>query len=162
MHTDVLVSERLLACFLLKREGESKRAHAPGCEFVVGTALSSTDCEGSSSHPRMRQTASSFQKYCRYQQNVLSWVECVMHASTRTTITFPSRRQSSRFFFCCKAIDMMHLSTCFTTIIRHEFSLHGGMGLEKAKMGVGGPSVRGCPNLVNSITLMDGSGHSES
>ena len=46
--------------------------------------------------------------------------------------------------------------------IRHELCLHGGMVLEKAKMGVGGPSVRACPNPVDSITSMDGSGHSES
>ena len=45
------------------------------------------------------------------------WVECVRHGSTRTTITFRSRRQSSRFFFCWKAIDMMHLFTCFTQIL---------------------------------------------
>ena len=50
----------------------------------------------------------------------------------------------------------------FHTNIRHELCLHGGMVLKKSKMGVGGPSVRGCPNLVVSITSMDGSGHSES
>ena len=40
---DVLLSQRLLACLLLKIEEGSKRAHASGFEFVVGTALSSTD-----------------------------------------------------------------------------------------------------------------------
>ena len=115
------------------------------------------------------QTASSLQIYCGYQRSVLSWVECVRHGSTRTTRTFRSRRQSSRFFFCWKAVDMMHLSTRFTkiliknlTYIKHELCLHGGMVLEKAKMGVGGPSGRGCPNPIVSITSMDGSGHSES
>ena len=122
MHTDALLSERLLACLLVKREGESKRVHAAGFEFVVGTALSSTDCEGSSSLScSVSHFASSFQRYCNYQQNVLSWVVCVRHGSTRTTITFRSRRQSSRFFFCWKAIDMMHQTTCFTQILDTNF-----------------------------------------
>ena len=114
----VLLSQRLLACLLVKREEEDKKAHAPGFEFVVGTALSSTDCEGSSSLScSVSHFASSFQRYCNYQQNVLLWVVCVRHGSMRTTITLRSRRQSSRFFFCWKAIDMMHLFTCFTHIL---------------------------------------------
>ena len=117
MHIGVLLSQRLLACLLVKSEGENDRAHAPGFEFVVGTALSSTDCEGSPLLSRTSQTASSLQRYCRYQRSVLSWVECVKHGSTRRTITFRSRRQSSRFFFCWKAIDMMHLFTCLTHIL---------------------------------------------
>ena len=121
MHNDVLLSQRLLACLLIKREGESNRAHAPGFEFVVGTALSSTDCEGSPLLSRISHLASSLQRYCRYQRSVLSWVECVRHGSTRTTITFRSRRQSSRFFFCWKAVDMMHLSACFTHILDTNF-----------------------------------------
>ena len=108
----------LLACLFVKREEENNRAHAPGFEFVVGTALSSTDCESSPLLSRISHLASSLQRDCRYQRSVLSCVECVKHGSTRTTRTFRSRRQSSRFFFCWKAVDMMHLSTCFT---KHGF-----------------------------------------
>ena len=90
MHSDVLVSQRLLACLLVKREEGRNRAHAPGFEFVVGTALSSTDCGDSLLLDcgdslllsRTSQTASSLQRYCGYQQNVLSWVVCVRHGST--------------------------------------------------------------------------------
>ena len=67
----------------------------------------------------------------------------------------------SLFFFVGKLLIrcIFHM---FHTNIKHELCLHGGMVLEKAKMGVGGPSVRASPNLVVSITSMDGSGHSES
>ena len=50
----------------------------------------------------------------------------------------------------------------FHNNIRHELCLHGGMVLRKAKMGVGGPSVRASPNLIVSIICVNGSGHSES
>ena len=134
MHIDVLLSQRLLACLLVKREGENKKAHAPGFEFVVGTALSSTDCEGSSSLScSVSHFASSFQRYCNYQQNVLLWVVCVRHGSMRTTITFRSRRQSSRFFFCWKAIDMMHLFTCFTQILDTNFVFTAEWSWKKRK-----------------------------
>ena len=83
MRNDViLLSQRLHACLLVKRVGENNRAHASGFEFVVGTALSSTDCESSSIVSRTSPTAFSLQRYCRYQQNVLSWVVCVRHGST--------------------------------------------------------------------------------
>ena len=38
LHNDALLSQRLHACLLVKREGENNRAHASGFEFVVGTA----------------------------------------------------------------------------------------------------------------------------
>ena len=117
MHNNALLSQRLLACLLVKREEGNIRAHAPGFEFVVGTASSSTDCESSPLLSRTSQTASSLQRYCGYQRSVLSCVECVRHGTMQRTRTFRSRRQSSRFFFCWKAIDMMHLFTCFTHIL---------------------------------------------
>ncbi len=59
MHNDALLSQRLHARLLVKKKRENNKTHAPGFEFVVGTALSSTDCEGSSSLPRTSQTAFS-------------------------------------------------------------------------------------------------------
>ena len=150
----------MLACLLVKREEGGKRAQAPGFEFVVGTALSSTDCESSPLLSRTSQTAFSLKRYCNYQQNVLSWVECVRHGSTRTTRTFRSRRQSSRSLLflleSCRYDASFHT---FHRNIGHERCLHDGMVLKKAKVDVDGRSVRACPNLVYSIIRGDGSGH---
>ena len=151
MHNDALLSQRLHARLLVKKKRENNKTHAPGFEFVVGTALSSTDCEGSPLLSRTSQAAFSFKKYCHYQRSVLSWIECVRHGSTQTTISFSIPTPIVSLLFLLESCRYDASFRMLRKNIKHELCLHGRMVLKKTKTGVRGPSVCACPNLVVSI-----------
>ena len=108
---------------------------------------------------RAKQLFHKKERYCHYQRSVLSWVECVRHGSTQTTISFSIPTPIVSLLFLLESCRYDASFHTFHRNIGHERCLHDGMVLKKAKVDVDGRSVRACPNLVYSIIRGDGSGH---